>query len=84
MNNSLLLNIADILESKHFSYIEHQAIWKEFIRIGREGGTADPVTLKNFMENNVIFKDLGGSKYLMTLMQLANGIADLRLSLIHI
>jgi len=78
MNNSLLLNIADILESKHFSYIEHQAIWKEFIRIGREGGTADPVTLKNFMENNVIFKDLGGSKYLMTLMQLANGIADLR------
>ena len=78
MNNSLLLNVADILESKHFSYIEHQEIWKEFIRIGREGGTADPVTLKNFMQNNSIFKDLGGSKYLMTLMQLANGIADLR------
>ena len=26
MNNSLLLNVADILESKHFSYIEHQEI----------------------------------------------------------
>jgi len=78
MNNSLLLNVADILESKHFSYIEHQEIWKEFIRIGREGATADPVTLKNFMQNNTIFKDLGGSKYLMILMQLANGVADLR------
>lgn len=78
MNNSLLLNVADILESKHFSYIEHQEIWKEFIRIGKEGKTADPVTLKNFMQNNTIFKDLGGSKYLITLMQLANGVADLR------
>jgi replicative DNA helicase len=77
MNNSLLLNIADILEEKHFYYEEHKIIWQEFIKIGREGGTADPVTLKDCL-NNVAFKHLGGSKYLLVLMQLASGTADIR------
>lgn len=78
MNNSLLLNVADILEEKHFHYEEHKTIWREFIRIGKEGGTADPVTLKECLNNNISFKHLGGSKYLLTLMQLASGTADLR------
>ena len=77
MNNSLLLNIADILEEKHFYYEEHKIIWREFIRIGKEGGTADPVTLKGCL-NNVAFKHLGGSKYLSILIQLASGTADIR------
>jgi replicative DNA helicase len=77
MNNSLLLNIADILEEKHFYYEEHKIIWREFIRIGKEGGTADPVTLKDCL-NNVAFKHIGGSKYLSVLMQLASGTADIR------
>jgi replicative DNA helicase len=78
MNNSLLLNLVDILESKHFFYIEHQEIWKEFIRIAKNGEVADFVTLKNFLQNNKIFDEVANSKYLITLTQLASGIIDLR------
>lgn len=78
LNNSYLVNVADILEDKHFYYKEHKAIWGEFIKIGKEGGIADPVTLKNFMDDDEIFQSVKGSNYLMVLMSVATGIIDIR------
>lgn len=78
LNNSYLVNVADILEDKHFYYKEHKAIWEQFVKIGREGGIADPVTLKNFMDDDEAFQGVEGSNYLMALMNVATGIVDIR------
>ena len=77
MRNRILLHVADILEEKHFYYEEHKIIWREFIKIGKEGGTADPTTLKGCMKD-IAFKEVGEHKYLAVLLDKANGIVDFR------
>lgn len=78
LNNAYLANVADILEEKHFFYNEHKLIWNQFIKIGQEGGIANPTTLRNFMNDTEGFNHLGGVKYLGVLLDQATGIVDIR------
>lgn len=76
-NNAHFARVADILEPKHFCYLAHQDIWRNFIEIANDMN-ANHITLAEFFENNERIKELGGKKYLSAILGEASSILNIR------
>jgi replicative DNA helicase len=74
MNNAYLRSV-EFVETKHFYFAEHQAIWEKIIETISLGSVANQTTLLEFFQNN---KQSGGIVGLGELLQEATGVVDIR------
>ena len=71
VNNRAYERVSEYLRPEHFILAEHGRIFEACGRLVERGQIADPVTLKNFFEQNEAFADVGGPAYLMDLAKAA-------------
>lgn len=67
LNNSSFEHIADFLKNEHFSQRVHGLIFKAIAHSLERGRIADPITLKDVLNNDPEFLELGGFQYLVDL-----------------
>ena len=66
-NNELFDEITDGINVGHFYDTIHQKIYKIISNLISKGLLANPVTIKNFFNNNEELKEIGGIEYLLKL-----------------
>jgi replicative DNA helicase len=78
LNNNYLTRVADFLNVEHFYDPAHQKIYSQIIHnVEKINIIANQVTLKQFFENDVSIKAIGGMMYLSTLLASASAIIDI-------
>jgi replicative DNA helicase len=78
LNNEGLNQFGDFLRAEHFYEPVHQRIYSSIERLVDRGLIANPVTLKNYFDEDEALKDIGGSAYLVKLAALADTIINVR------
>ncbi len=69
--------VGDFLRAEHFSIELHQEIYRSFLKLIDTNIKITSTTIKNLLENNSIFQEAGGQKYLSSLMNLAVLVIDI-------
>jgi replicative DNA helicase len=66
-NNRAYDRVSEFLRAEHFADARHGRIYAAIARLIEHGQIADPVTLKNFFEQDGALDDIGGAQYLARL-----------------
>ena len=66
-NNNAYDSVSDYLRGVHFSDPIHGKIYESVSKLIERGQIADPITLKNFFEQDGSLADIGGNQYLVEL-----------------
>ena len=66
-NNNAYDSVSDYLRGDHFSDPIHGKIYESVSKLIERGQIADPITLKNFFEQDGSLADIGGNQYLVEL-----------------
>jgi replicative DNA helicase len=66
-NNRAYDRVSEFLRAEHFADARHGRIYAAVARLIEHGQIADPVTLKNFFEQDGALDDIGGAQYLARL-----------------
>ncbi|NBV07288.1 MAG: replicative DNA helicase [Proteobacteria bacterium] len=78
LNNEYLNRVSEFLQTEHFYFPAHQKIYERIVHnIENISSVANQVTLKNFFEQDDSIKEVGGVKYLGTLLGMASSIVDI-------
>ena len=64
-NNNAYDRVADFLRPTHFADPIHGRIFESSSKLIERGQIADPITLKNFFEQDSALADVGGAQYLV-------------------
>lgn len=67
LNNGTFEHIADFLRANHFSQKVHGVIFSAIAHSLERGRVADPITLKDVLNSDAEFLELGGYQYLVDL-----------------
>lgn len=67
MNAKNLDRVVDVVRPEHFSYPVHARIFAEQIRLIRDGGVGDPLTLDDWFRSDPDTQAVGGRSYLLGL-----------------
>lgn len=67
LNNSTFEHVSEFLKPEHFSQRIHGLIFGAIAHSLERGRTADPITLKDVLNNDSDFIELGGHQYLIDL-----------------
>jgi replicative DNA helicase len=67
VNNSAFHRVAEFLEAQHFAEAVHGRIFAAVAKLVERGQIANPVTLKNFFDQDVALQEIGGAQYLVRL-----------------
>lgn len=67
-NNRVLEKAGEFLRPEHFTHPAHALIYETCQRMIERNQIANPVTVKPYVENDEALSDLGGARYLATLM----------------
>ena len=67
VNNRAYDRVSEFLRAEHFADARHGRIYAAVARLIEHGQIADPVTLKNFFEQDGALDDIGGAQYLARL-----------------
>lgn len=78
INQNSVERIEDFLKAEHFSVELHQEIYRSVLKLIDANIQVTPTTVKNLLENNFIFQEAGGQKYLASLITLAFMVIDIR------
>ena len=70
-NNELFDEITDEINEGHFYDTIHQKIYKVISNLISKGLLANPVTIKNFFNNNEELTEIGGLEYLLKLTKVS-------------
>jgi replicative DNA helicase len=70
-NNELFDEITDEINEGHFHDTIHQKIYKIISNLISKGLLANPVTIKNFFNNNEELTEIGGVEYLLKLTKVS-------------
>ena len=70
-NNELFDEITDEINESHFHDAIHQKIYKIISNLISKGLLANPVTIKNFFNNNEELTEIGGVEYLLKLTKVS-------------
>ncbi len=70
-NNELFDEITDEINEGHFYDTIHQKIYKVISNLISKGLLANPVTIKNFFNNNEELTEIGGIEYLLKLTKVS-------------
>ena len=70
-NNELFDEITDEINEGHFYDTVHQKIYKVISNLISKGLLANPVTIKNFFNNNEELTEIGGIEYLLKLTKVS-------------
>ena len=65
VSNNIYDEITTIVDSKKFFDPVHVIIYETIEKLISKGLLANPITLKNYFENNEGLKELGGQEYLI-------------------
>jgi len=77
-NNESINRMGDFLGTEHFFLEVHKKIFSAIVKFVDKGLVANPVTLKGYFENDEMFVEIGGAKYLNTIAALSTGIIEIR------
>ncbi|MEQ9116366.1 MAG: replicative DNA helicase [Rickettsiales bacterium] len=77
VNNEDLNKVSDFLSSNHFYVPVHQRIYEAIQKFHDKGILANPITLKNYFDQDESLKEYGGHKYLADLAGLSLGIINM-------
>lgn len=69
LRNESIDEVLDFLRSDHFYFEEHQKIFEAIVIFRDRGQVADPVTLKDYFDNDEKLKTVGGAEYLIELIE---------------
>lgn len=67
LNNQAIEQVSDFLRPEHFYYPVHEKIFRAIQILLDKNQIADPITLKDFLNQEDIFKNMGGAEYLVDL-----------------
>ncbi|MDH5750359.1 MAG: AAA family ATPase, partial [Rhodospirillales bacterium] len=76
VNNRAYERVSEFLRPEHFVLGEHAHIFEACAKLIERGQIADPVTLRNFFEQNESLMDIGGPAYLAELASSAATIIN--------
>ncbi|MGB1539528.1 MAG: replicative DNA helicase [Rickettsiales bacterium] len=76
INNDVLTQVGDFLKSEHFFEPVHQRIYAAVQKFYDRGQIANPVTLKQFFDQDEALADIGGAQYLVKLAAGASTIIN--------
>jgi replicative DNA helicase len=74
VNNDIIDEIANIINISKFFDPIHRKIYEAIESLNNKGMIANPITLKNFFENDVGLKEVGGVDYLIKLTRFSSSI----------
>ena len=74
VNNEILDEISNIVNSSKFYDPVHVKIFETIENLNAKGMIANPITLKNFFENDGGLKDVGGVEYLIKLTRFSSSV----------
>ncbi|WP_164867946.1 replicative DNA helicase [Rhodovarius crocodyli] len=77
-NNRAFDRVGDILEAHHFADAAHARIYAAIADRIRAGKAADAITLKGLFEAEQGLEDVGGARYLATLLSATVGAVNIR------
>ena len=66
-NNNAYDRVSDFLRPEHFADPVHGRIFEASLKLIERGQIADPITLRNFFEQDGALADVGGAKYVAEL-----------------
>jgi replicative DNA helicase len=66
-NNRALEKVSEFLRAEHFASRVHGRIYDAIVKLVERGQIADPITLKQYFENDEDLAEIGGFAYLMRL-----------------
>ncbi|AZL15922.1 replicative DNA helicase [Rickettsiales endosymbiont of Stachyamoeba lipophora] len=72
IDNNIINQVADFLESKHFYLPIHQRIYQAIYNLVDKGLIANPVVLKNLFDRDEALKEEDGAEYLNRIAALAS------------
>lgn len=78
INNGYYGQVNEILQFDHFYEPVHQRIYAAISKLIERGQVATPVVLKSHFDKDAALEDIGGSKYLTNLAQMAVQIVDVK------
>ncbi|MBM5782588.1 MAG: hypothetical protein FJ368_04110 [Pelagibacterales bacterium] len=78
LNNEYLRRVEDVLEAKHFYFVENLAIYERIMVVKKDDIAANQVTLRTFFNSNEAILKVGGQEYLSILLAEASAIIDIR------
>jgi replicative DNA helicase len=67
LNNAVFGRVAEFLKEEHFHDPAHRKIYAAIIDLIDDGKTADPVTLKAYLEKSGELREIGGGSYIVKL-----------------
>lgn len=76
INNDVMTQIGDIIEAEHFYEPVHQRIFEAVQKFNDRGQIANPVTLKQYFDQDAALADIGGAQYLVKLAAEASAIIN--------
>ena len=78
LNNEYLSRVIEIVQSDDFYEPAHRKIFSQIVfQVEKSSIIANQITLKQFFDSEENIKNLGGSRYLATLLSFASGIIDI-------
>ena len=76
LENTRIDDIPSTFQAKHFVAELHQKIYEAINRIRNEGSVADPMTITARLQNDAVFNQAGGQKYILYLLDTVIGITS--------
>lgn len=76
INNDTMTQVGDFLKGEHFYEPVHQRIYSAIQKFYDRGHIANPVTLKQFFDQDEALADIGGAQYLVKLAAGASAIIN--------
>ena len=74
VSNDIYDEISPILDARKFFDPIHIKIYETIEKLISKGLLANPITLKNFFENNEGLKELGGQEYLIKITKFSTSV----------
>ncbi len=74
VNNDIIDEISNIVSSSKFFDPIHKKIYEVIESLNNKGMIANPITLKNYFENDNGLSEVGGSEYLVKLTRFSSSI----------
>ena len=74
VNNDIIDEISNIINSSKFFDPIHRKIYEIIENLNNKGMIANPITLKNFLENESALSDVGGVDYLVKLTRFSSSL----------
>jgi len=74
VNNDIIDEISNIVNSSKFFDPVHRKIYEIIENLNNKGMIANPITLKNFLENESALSEVGGVDYLVKLTRFSSSL----------